>query len=251
MTSFAIYHLKGGVGKTTSCINLAYLAAAEGYRTLLWDLDAQSASTFYLDRKGGLLHDPGELIDLIDPIEKVIVRTDYDNLFLVPGDLKNRKLDILLHDANKSKSRLKKILKILARDYDYVFIDCPPTLNLIAENLFKAAHFVLLPMIPSTLSERTFQQVHQFMDRHGYDRRKIFSFFNLVDRRKRLHQETITTFRERNGNKVLRAAIPYSAVVERMGLEQAPLPTFAPSSVPTQRYRDLWQEMKMMRKYKE
>ena len=251
MTSFALYNLKGGVGKTTSCINLAFLAAAEGHRTLLWDLDAQSASSFYLEKKGKLRRHPRQLLDKAPPIEKVIVDTHYDNLFLVPGDLKNRKLDLWLHESKKSKRRLKKILKSLAEDYDYVFIDCPPTLNLIAENLFHAAHFVLLPMIPSTLSERTFQQVQRFMEKKGYDRRKVFSFFTLVDRRKRLHKDTIAAFREKNGNKVLRAAIPYSAVVERMGLERAPLPTFAHTAVPTQRYRDLWQEMKMMRKYKE
>lgn len=249
MKSFALYNLKGGVGKTTSCVNLAYLAASEGHKTLLWDLDPQSAASFYLRKNSS----NGKLIQKLkqkkESIENIIQPTTYNNLFIIPGSLENRYTDAVLQDLKKSKTRLKKLLATIRRDFDYVFIDCPPALSLTAENVFRAADYVLLPMVPSTLSERTYNQVMDFFNHNDYDIRKIVPFFTLVDRRRNLHKDTIARFRE-DKRKLMRSQIPNSSMVEKMGTKMAPVHQFSPRSTAASAYRDLWQELKWFRKLK-
>lgn len=250
MKTFALYNLKGGVGKTTSCVNLAYLSALEGHKTLLWDIDPQSAASYFLEtndtfeNKGirGLLKQREEIHELIQP-------TKYNNLDLIPGDISNRHIDLVLDDLKKSKSRLKKLLSAIKNDYDYVFIDCPPALTLLSENVFRTADYVLMPMIPTTLCERTYQQLVGFFAKNNYDQRKIVPFFTLVDARKHIHNQTIADFRAAK-LKQMRSIIPYSAIIEKMGIERAPLHHFANSSNASISYRSLWQELKWYRKLK-
>lgn len=159
-------------------------------------------------------------------------------------------MDVMLSDLEKSKSQFKKMLKTIKNQFDYVFIDCPPVLGLLAENVFRSAHFVLLPLIPTTLSERALSQVNQFFVDHAYDTRKIVPFFTQVDSRKKLHKEIISSFKDKR-LKHLRSSIPYSSTVEKMGINQAPIHSFSPSSIPSQAYRNLWQELKWLRKLKQ
>ena len=250
MKVFALYNLKGGVGKTTSCVNLAYLAAKEGHRVLIWDLDPQCATSFFLEDGLQHTHEVRNLVAAKNRDATHLIRsTKYRNLDLIPGSLHNRHLDRALDELKKSKTHFQKLLKSLRSSYDYLFFDCPPALTLLSENIFRSAHFVLLPMIPSVLSERTYRQVHRFFEQENYDRRKIVPFFTLVDGRKKIHKSTIDLFRSEK-RKLLRATIPYSAVVEKMGIEQAPLPQFSPRSNACYSYRNLWQELKWFRKLK-
>jgi cellulose biosynthesis protein BcsQ len=250
MIAFALYNLKGGVGKTTSCVNLAYLAAKEGHRVLVWDIDPQSSATFYLRKSEGLNGKANKLWEDPDQFSHLVEATDYENLFIIRGDLRNRNMDVMLSDLEKSKSQFKKMLKTIKNQFDYVFIDCPPVLGLLAENVFRSAHFVLLPLIPTTLSERALSQVNQFFVDHAYDTRKIVPFFTQVDSRKKLHKEIISSFKDKR-LKHLRSSIPYSSTVEKMGINQAPIHSFSPSSIPSQAYRNLWQELKWLRKLKQ
>lgn len=249
MKCFALYNLKGGVGKTSSCVNLAYFAARDGYKTLLIDLDPQGAASFYLQNSGS----NGKLTRLIEgdnsEIHSIIQSTAYENLFLLPGSLDNRNIDILLSDLAKSKSRVKKLVSSVKREYDYIFVDCPPSLSLTSENAFRAADYILLPTIPTTLSERTYEQIMAFFEKGNYDTRKILPFFTLVDSRRRMHQETIARFRA-DKRKLLRSVIPYSSMVEKMGEKLAPIHQFSANSKASRAYRDLWQELKWFRKLK-
>ncbi len=249
MIAFALYNLKGGVGKTTSCVNLAYLSAREGYRTLVWDIDPQCAASFYLKRAGGLNGKADEMFENTDDFQDLIEPTDHENLSIIRGDIRNRNMDLILADLNKSKSRFKKLLKTIKTQFDYVFIDCPPVLGLMAENVFRSSNFVLLPLIPTTLSERSYHQVVAFFQSKSYDTRKIVPFFTQVDGRKKLHKEVIGYFKEHR-LKHLRSSIPQSSVIERMGINQSPVHIYSPDSQPSMAYRNLWQELKWMRKLK-
>ena len=250
MKTFALYNLKGGVGKTTSCVNLAYLAAKEGHKTLLWDIDPQSAASYFLESaKTYNAKTIKELFQQKEAIRDLIQPSKYPQLDLIPGNISNRHIDLILDDLSKSKNQIKKLLSVIKREYDYVFIDCPPALTLLSENIFKTADYLLMPMIPTTLCERTYQQLVAFFVKNKYDQRKIVPFFTLVDVRKHIHNQTIANFRAAK-LKQLRSFIPYSAIIEKMGIERAPLHHFAATSSASISYRSLWQELKWYRKLK-
>ena len=211
MISFALYSIKGGVGKTTSCVNLAYLAARDGFETLLWDLDPQSAATFYLGEASSVNGSVKELLQKTETLPEFIRQSKYNNLSFVPGHLKNRHTDVLLSDLKGSKKQFKKLISSVKSNFDYLFLDCPPTLNLLAENLFKAADYILLPMVPSPLSERTYEQLIAFFEREKLDIRKIVPFFSLVDLRRKIHTKTIEEFKATGAGY-----LPWHAVVIRI-----------------------------------
>ena len=87
MTTIALYNLKGGVGKTASCVNLAYLAAKNGYRTLLWDIDPQGSASFYFQGKLKLKGGIKKLLSPDTDLREAVLPTDYDNLDLISADL--------------------------------------------------------------------------------------------------------------------------------------------------------------------
>lgn len=249
MISFALYSIKGGVGKTTSCVNLAHLAAKDGFSTLLWDLDPQSAATFYLGEKSSVNGSVKELLNKEETLPEFVRPSKYKNLSYIPGHLKNRHSDVLLSDLKGSKKQFKKIIGSVKSNFDYLFLDCPPTLNLLAENLFKAADFILVPIVPSALSERTYDQLMAFFVKENLDLRKIVPFFSLVDLRRSIHLKTMEAFRA-NKPKILNNKIPNLSLFEKMGEEQAPVSAFSYNSRASYAYRSLWQELKSMQKLK-
>ncbi|RMG76700.1 MAG: ParA family protein [Bacteroidetes bacterium] len=249
MILFALYNSKGGVGKTTSAVNLAYLASRDGFKTLLWDLDPQGASTFYLNMTAS---DNGHLKNwLEDPthFEGQIQTTAFPNLWHIPANIKNRNADIDLKSAEKTRQAFKVFKGILKEKFDYVFVDCPPTMSQLAHHIFRAAHYILIPVIPTTLSVRTFEQIVDYFDKKELDIRKLIPFFTLVDQRKQMHRQTMERFREAFP-KVLRSTIPTASEIEKMGLQQAPVYTFSPDSRGSLAYRNLWQELKWFKKLK-
>ncbi|HEY0718841.1 MAG TPA: ParA family protein [Streptosporangiaceae bacterium] len=242
MRVFATYNIKGGVGKTTAAVNLAYLAAQDGLRTLLWDLDPQAAAT-YMFRVRARVKGGGEaLIKGTRPLDGAIKGTDYDHLDLLPGDFTYRNMDLLLDEAKKPVRQLTRLLDPLARDYDVVFLDCPPSVSLVSENVLHAADLILVPLIPATLSVRTLDQLTEFVAGFGGPRPGVLAFFSMVDRRKRLHREIAAELPTRRGD-VAPTTIPALAVIEQMAVERAPVPAFAPRSPATRAYRDLWADV--------
>lgn len=249
MISFALYSIKGGVGKTTSCVNLAYLAAKDGFNTLLWDLDPQSAATFYIGEKSCVNGSIKELLHKEETLPEFVKPSKYTNLSYIPGHIKNRHSDVLLHDLKGSKKQFKKIISSVKSKFDYMFLDCPPSLNLLAENLFKSVDYILVPIVPSALSERTYEQLFEFFAKENLDLRKIVPFFSLVDLRRKLHLKTMENFRATKP-KILNNKIPNLSTFEKMGEEQAPVSAFSYNSRASYAYRSLWQELKSMQKLK-
>lgn len=243
MITFAVYNSKGGVGKTASAVNLSYLSALEGKRTLIWDLDPQASATFYYRVKPKVKGGAKKLIDGKHDLEDFTKSTEYDGLDVIPADFSERHLDIMLDDMKKSKKRLKKILHQMSDYYDVIIIDAPPGFSLLSENIFLAVDWILLPMIPSTLSLRTYEQIKGYFDQKDLDKKRIIPFFALVDRRKKMHK-TILEEGRKDYTNLLESDIPYSSEVEKMGLKRAPLLSFSKKSKPAVAYKNLWEEIK-------
>jgi chromosome partitioning protein len=236
-----IYNIKGGVGKTAAAVNLGHLASRAGLRTLIWDLDPQGASTFYLRVKPKVRRS-GKLLQGREDIAAAVKGSDYPNLDLLPSDIAYRNMDLMLGDSRKPTARLAKLLEPLADDYDLVLFDCPPSISLVSENVFRAADALLLPTIPTTLSLRTLAQLLDFLAEHGLPT-PVHVFYSMVDRRKRLHQAVMADAGDTRCT-ILKAAVPYASEVERMGLERRPVTDFAPRSPAGLAYTALWQEIR-------
>jgi cellulose biosynthesis protein BcsQ len=242
MTILAIFHMKGGVGKTATAVNLSYLAAQDGHPTLICDLDPQGSATYYFrvkpKVKGGakVLIKGGQLID------RNLKGTDYDHLDLLPAAMSYRHAAGHLEGVKRSKHRLEDILKPLRHRYRYVVLDCPPNLTRLTDNIFVAADRILMPIVPSTLAVHAYQQLLTFCRKQNYDTDKIRCFFSMVETRKTLHQQIMQEFSERD-ERFLQSVIPYAAAIEKMGLYREPVVASAPRSVAAQAYQHLWQEL--------
>lgn len=242
MKVFAAYNIKGGVGKTASAVNLSFLSARDGYRTLVWDLDPQGAATFYFRVKPKIRGGSRKLVKGKTDADSQVRGTDFDRLDLLPSDFSYRLMDLDLNRTGDPDEQLAKVLEPLAGDYDHVFLDCPPSISLVSESVFTVSDALLIPTIPTTLSVRTLRQLEVHLRSHGTSGPELVPFFCMVDRRKMLHRRICDGEKEHSRN-VAATAIPYSSVIERMGTERAPVFAYARSSRPARAYLALWAEI--------
>ena len=243
MRVMATYNIKGGVGKTSTAVNLAYLAAREGRRTLLWDLDPQAAATYMFRVRPRVKGGGHALVTRKRPVEAALKATDFDNLDLLPADFSYRNMDLELDDTKKRTSRLGQLLDSVAAEYDMVFLDCPPSISLVSENVMHACDTLLVPLIPATLSLRTFDQLTRFVADSQGSRPEVVAFFSMADRRKRLHRDVIDGI-ARDRTRVANTVIPALSIIEQMAERRAPVPAFAPTSRAAQCYEQLWVEVR-------
>ncbi len=243
MRVLATYNIKGGVGKTATAVNLSYLAARQGTRTLVWDLDPQGAASFYFRVKARVKGGGKKLIHGQTELDSRIKATDYPDLDLLPADFSYRHLDLELDDTRKPVKQIGRILAPLAHDYELLIIDCAPSISLVSESVFRAADILLVPTIPTPLSLRTLLQLLRSLESIRAKRLGVYPFFCMVDRRKSLHRETAALASE-IPIPFLGSQIPYSSLVEQMGSYRAPLHTFARTSPPARAYEALWREIR-------
>ena len=153
--------------------------------------------------------------------------------------------DIQTRDAHLSVHRDERwvaTLDALHSAYDLILLDCPPTINLLAENIFAAADIIVVPLVPTTLSLLAHHQLLDFLAANGYASRRVCAFFSMVDGRKKMHRDLIAQAREEHAH-ILDSAIPYLAPVEQMGVYRAPVGVFAATSPAAAAYAQLWQEL--------
>ena len=243
MKVLAIYNIKGGVGKTSTAVNLAFLAACGGARSLIWDLDPQGAASYCFRVKPRVRGGGGKLLRGKSDIGDLIKGTDYERLDLLPADFSYRHFDLVLNDVKRPRARLGKALKCLADDYDYVFLDCPPGISLLSEAVFHAAHALVVPTLPSVLSLRTLKKLLAFRKENKLDQLKLLVFLTMLDRRKKLHNQVAGAW-PGMGPWALISSIPYASEMEQMAERRKPVSCFAPRSRAAEAYAALWPEIR-------
>jgi len=251
MAVLATYNVKGGVGKTATVVNLAHRAALTGLetgsRTLVFDLDPQGAASYYFRAAPKVRRRGKSLVQGKVDVREAITPTDFPGIDLIPSDFSFRNLDVVLDAAKDPGRSLARVVRPLAKRYHHVFLDCPPSISRLSENVFNAADALLVPIIPTTLSLRALDQLNAFLAKRaktGKDVRSplVLPFFSMVDRRKRLHRELIEDLCLAHPD-ILRAAVPSATAVERMGAHQAPVASFDRRSPAVAAYSDLWDEV--------
>jgi len=238
MTIVAIYNMKGGVGKTTTAVNLSYLAATSGARTLLWDLDPQGASSFAFRVRPHVEGFGRKSLESGHGLRAAIRETDYHNLYLLPADFAYRKFERLLDSIGGPERLMNSLRATIAREFDIVFLDCPAGFSLLTEGIIAAADAIVVPTIPTVLSLRTLAQLIKWADR-SETRSTIAAFFSMVDRRKAMHQRA-AGWSAANPQLFMSAQIPYASIVEQMTIRRMPLAVFAPREPATKAFAQIW-----------
>jgi len=246
MAVLASYNVKGGVGKTATVVNLAHRAAIggqeSGARTLVFDLDPQGAASYYFRAAPKVRRRGKSLVQGKVDVRDAVTPTDFPGIDLIPSDFSFRNLDVVLDAAKDPGRSLARVVRPLAKRYHHVFLDCPPSISRLSENVFNAADALLVPIIPTTLSLRALDQLNAFLAKRKERSPLVLPFFSMVDRRKRLHRELIEDLCLAHPD-ILRAGVPSASAVERMGAHQAPVAAYDRRSPAVSAYSELWDEV--------
>ena len=152
-------------------------------------------------------------------------------------------MELQLNNVQEPVEVFRRRLKKLHEDYDYVFLDCPPGLSLVSLSLIRASGFLLIPIIPTTLSMRSLDLLYESRALQSKKPGRVMPLVSMMDRRGKLHREIqlelLTTHRG-----ALWSSIPEASVVERMGRERCPLFVYAPRSLAAEAFRELWREIR-------
>jgi cellulose biosynthesis protein BcsQ len=239
MRAVAVFQLKGGVGKTTSAVNLAALAAADGIPTLLWDLDPQGGATWVLGEQSQSKQNKfwvGE-----QPLGPLIQETRWPHLHLIAADLSLRKFQQSLAGKAAARAAMSDALSLLSEQFGLVLIDCPPALTPQMEGVLRAVDRLLVPVQPSGLSLHAYQQLRQQLD--WVKNKQWLPFVTMLDKRK---QAQVRWAREQapDCRELLPTFITYSASAEKMLELRQPIVTALPQVPLSRSYRALWQQVK-------
>lgn len=233
MKTIAVFSVKGGVGKSALAVNLAYASAMQSARrTLLWDLDAQGASTFTLQLEAKPGAAARKLFADDAGLGSLVQASAYPGLDVLAADPSLQQLERQITATDKAK-RLKKILRSLVNDYDRIIIDCPPGLTELAEQVFRAVDLIVVPMLPSPLSVRAYEQLARHLSQHHRNGPAVIPVFTMVDRRKALHRSITEALSEQ-------LTIPYASAVEQMAVYRAPVGVTAPNGTAAIAFSTLW-----------
>ncbi len=275
MKKVAVAHLKGGVGKTTTAVTLARLAAAAGHKTLLLDLDAQGSAGYLLRVDTADSPSAKAVAKAKKSLTDFIAPTIYPKLHVLPGAFSFRKLPQVLAGQSSGDDPFREIFKRLGKGYDLLIIDAPAGLTYESEAILKAVDLVVVPVVPTPLSLQSFSTLQDFVREKTGGKRgkpaKLVGFYSMVDRRRKLHRQIVdhalaapssgdlvapgdpaasgdpaaalvaaATDLPRHTAAIWPLAVPNSAAVERMTTERLPLSELRRPGPALAAYRELW-----------
>ena len=242
MKVISFYNIKGGVGKTTFAVNIAFEASKSGKKTLLWDLDPQGSATYILRLKPRLRGDLSQVAAGKSSLVKSTKETQWPLLDVLPSDFELRNLSSLLADHKRRSTRLSSTTKLFGADYDLVVVDCAPEASIVSENILNFSDLMVVPLIPNQLSINTFEMLLAFAKQVSNKGPKMVAAFNMVDRRRLLHKNLVDKYV--NGNKkFLNQYIPSSASIEHIASKRAPLGSFDSRSLAAASFAALTREI--------
>ena len=243
--TIAITNQKGGVGKTTTAINLTACLAEIGKKILLIDLDPQGNSTSGLGARAGSVTVYESLMGS-SPLSAVIVKTVVPNLSLAPSDIRLAGAELELKDLPEREFRLKHVLQTVEGNYDYIFIDCPPSLGLLTLNALAAAQRVLIPIQceyyalegVTSLMNTVNRVKHSFNP--GLDIEGVL--LTMLDGRTNLGLQVVDQVKKHFRGKVYSTAIPRNVRLGEAPSHGVPIHQYDSRSLGAESYRQLARE---------
>jgi len=244
----AVANQKGGVGKTTTTVNLGACLAELGFRTLVIDLDPQgNASTGLGIENRGLETSMYHVVMHEVPLEDCIEPSAVKNLFVAPASLDLAGAEIELVPAFSRENRLRRAIEAVLDDYDYVLIDCPPSLGLLTVNGLNAAHEVLVPIQCEYYALEGLGQLLRNVDLVKRNLNPGLEVSTIVcvmyDARTKLADQVVKEVREHFGDKVCRTVIPRTVRLSEAPSFGQPIITFDPTSRGAVAYREVAKEV--------
>lgn len=238
-TIITVFNQKGGVGKTTTSVNLAVCLAALGKRTVLVDLDSQSNATTNVGITQPISTGAYHLVTGKVPADECLKKTSYENLRLVGGSDELAWADIELALRPECQGVLTDALKTLPADIDAVVIDCPPAPGIVSVNALVAADMVVMPVMPSPHAldglHKAWWNVNRVRSGYNHDLHSIFILLTMTEDGEltnRLSQDIIAEF----GHRVMPVLVPRDNVVIEAAARDLPVVSMAPQSPPARAY---------------
>jgi chromosome partitioning protein len=247
MKKIAVFNIKGGVGKTTTSLNLACLLAKKGLSVLLWDLDPQGGSSFFFNKENSNNNTHCRLFDKYLSVYDVITPSESYNIDLIANDALFS--DQFLNKASRiatlnyvNRVMLTDILTPVEDDYDVCIFDCSPGKFLLHDNIFTCADLILIPNVPSPLSVYCNNQFLDGVGKKYLDSTAILSFFNMVQVNKTLHKFYLSNAQEVVG-KQLASFIPFYAEIESINYNKESIFHQLKSLKTSTFYENIWNEI--------
>ena len=247
----AIANKKGGVGKTTTAINLSACMAEAGKKVLIIDLDPQGNTTsgFGID-KTTVQNTVYELMLDECSIKEAVEKIDIDgvkDLYIIPSNVNLAGAEIELLGINEKEYILKNAVDYIADDYDYIFIDCPPSLNMLTVNAMTTADSVLVPI---QCEDYALEGISQLMHTIDLVQQRLNSkltingvVFTMYDGRTNLSNDVVATVKDNLNTKIYKTIIPRNVRLAEAPSHGLPINIYDPKSAGAESYRNLAKEI--------